>query len=172
MRVKIGKVQPFASSVRNSGDESAKKSEKHRLLKKTGMGIFKKRGVFWQALAIHEQPARDWKLVDMAALAGMSRARFAVRFREITGETPADYLASWRVMTAQRLIKQGWQLKHIADDVGYGSASALTRAFARKVGCAPAKWLKEQQEIGFSRELETSGGQNETHGSLLKTHPE
>ena len=123
-------------------------------------------------MIIHEQPARDWKLIDMAALAGMSRARFAVRFREITGETPADYLASWRVMTAQRLIKQGRQLKHIADDVGYGSASALTRAFARKVGCAPAKWLKEQQEIGSSRELETSGSQNETHGSLLKTHPE
>jgi len=37
-------VQPFALSVRNSGDESAKKSEKHRLLKKTGMGLLKKAG--------------------------------------------------------------------------------------------------------------------------------
>ena len=52
--MKTGKVQPFARSVRNSGDESAKKSEKHRLLKKTGMGIFKKRGVFWRALDISE----------------------------------------------------------------------------------------------------------------------
>lgn len=97
--------------------------------------------------AIHLEPARAWSLVDMATLAGMSRARFAVRFREITGQTPADYLAGWRIMLAQGLLKQGLQLKHVADDVGYGSASALTRAFIRKLGCAPTEWLKAEQEV-------------------------
>ena len=92
--------------------------------------------------AIHDNPAGDWSLTTMAALADMSRARFAVRFRDVTGETPADYLASWRLMTAQRLLTQGLQLKHIAYDVGYGSASALTRAFVRKLGCSPTVWLK------------------------------
>lgn len=93
-------------------------------------------------IAIQDDPARQWELPDMAALAGMSRARFAVRFRAITGETPADYLASWRVMTAQRLLKRGRQLKHVASDVGYGSASALSRAFVRKLGASPTQWLK------------------------------
>lgn len=119
-------------------------------------------------VAIHEEPGREWQLSDMAALAGMSRARFAVRFREITGETPADYLASWRVMTAQRLLKRGLQLKHVAYDVGYGSASALTRAFVRKLGCSPTEWLNEQQEVRRSLRPETMGYQNETHGSLLE----
>lgn len=96
--------------------------------------------------AIHDDPAQERDLSSMAALAGMSRARFAVRFREVTGETPADYLASWRVMTAQDLLKKGRQLKHVADDVGYGSASALTRAFVRKLGCSPTEWLKGEQE--------------------------
>ena len=77
----------------------------------------------------------------------MSRARFAVRFRQITGETPADCLASWRVMTAQGLLKRGRQLKHVADDVGYGSASALTPAFVRKLGCSPTEWLEAAQEV-------------------------
>jgi len=95
---------------------------------------------------IHNAPSRERDLESMAALAGMSRARFAVRFREITGETPADYLASWRIMTAQDLLKKGRQLKHVADDVGYGSASALTRAFVRKLGCSPTAWLKELHE--------------------------
>lgn len=108
-------------------------------------------------VAIHEEPGREWQLSDMAALAGMSRARFAVRFREITGETPADYLASWRVMTAQRLLKRGLQLKHVAYDVGYGSASALTRAFVRKLGCSPTEWLNEQQEVRRSLRPETTG---------------
>ncbi len=96
--------------------------------------------------AIHDDPAKERDLSSMAALAGMSRARFAVRFREVTGETPADYLASWRVMTAQGLLKKGRQLKHVASDVGYGSASALTRAFVRKLGCSPTEWLKGQEE--------------------------
>lgn len=96
--------------------------------------------------AIHQNPAREWGLSTMAGLAGMSRARFAVRFRQITGETPADYVASWRVMTAQRLLKRGLQLKHVAYDVGYGSASALTRAFIRKLGCSPTEWLKGESD--------------------------
>lgn len=92
--------------------------------------------------AIHDDPARERDLQSMAALAGMSRARFAVRFREVTGDTPADYLAAWRVMTAQGLLKRGRPLKHVASDVGYASASALTRAFVRKLGCSPTEWLK------------------------------
>lgn len=112
--------------------------------------------------AIHEDPARDWVLSTMANFAGMSRARFAVRFREITGETPADYLASWRVMTAQRLLKRGRPLKHVAHDVGYGSASALSRAFVRKLGVAPTEWLKGQQQTPPNPECETPGLSNET----------
>lgn len=97
-------------------------------------------------IAMHNDPARPWDLAAMSLLAGMSRARFAHRFRQITGDTPADYLASWRVMLAQRLLKRGYQLKHVAYDVGYGSASALTRAFTRKVGCAPSDWIRQQDE--------------------------
>lgn len=97
---------------------------------------------------IHANPARKWALTDMAAAAGMSRARFAVRFRDITGETPADYLATWRVLGAQRLLKQGLPLKQVAGEVGYGSASALTRAFVRKLGCSPAEWINGQQNGG------------------------
>lgn len=119
-------------------------------------------------VAMHENPAHDWQLAEMALMAGMSRARFAVRFREITGETPADYLASWRVMLAQRLLARGRQLKHIAYDVGYGSASALSRAFVRKLGYSPSDWLREQRPAQRSAQDETPGEENETDGALLK----
>lgn len=94
-------------------------------------------------VAIHENPTRAWELTDMAELAGMSRARFALHFREITGDTPADYLASWRMAMAQSLLRAGRPLKHVAHDVGYGSASALTRAFVRKIGHPPTQWLRQ-----------------------------
>ncbi|WP_372828516.1 cupin domain-containing protein [Polaromonas sp.] len=94
--------------------------------------------------ALHECPQRLWDLPGMAQLAGMSRARFAVRFREVTGDTPADYLAAWRVMTAQRLLAGGLSVKQVADEVGYGSASALSRAFVRRLGLAPGQWIRQQ----------------------------
>ena len=91
--------------------------------------------------AMHLNPERGWSLDELAGLAGMSRARFASRFREAVQATPGDHLAACRVARAQLLLRQGGQLKTVAEAVGYGSASALTRAFTRVVGSAPAHWL-------------------------------
>jgi AraC-like DNA-binding protein len=87
-----------------------------------------------------------WELSEMASRAGMSRARFAVHFREVTGDTPADFLASWRITLAQGLLRAGRPLKHVAQEVGYGSASALTRAFVRKIGQPPSRWMRHDEE--------------------------
>lgn len=95
--------------------------------------------------AMHADPAREWELAELAVLAGMSRARFAVHFREITGETPANYLAAWRISLAQGLLRAGRPLKLVSQEVGYGSSSALTRAFVRKVGTPPMHWLRTLQ---------------------------
>ncbi|MBX3653020.1 MAG: AraC family transcriptional regulator [Ramlibacter sp.] len=95
-------------------------------------------------LALHEDPARAWTLEQLADQAGMSRARFAARFHDVVGQTPVDYLAGWRVGCGQRRLREGRALKLVAGEVGYGSASAFTRAFARKVGCAPTEWLRRQ----------------------------
>lgn len=95
--------------------------------------------------ALHESPELEWDLPGMAQRAGMSRARFAVRFREVTGATPGDYLAGWRIQTAQRLLTRGEAIKQVAQAVGYGSASALSRAFVRKLGVAPGEWVAQQE---------------------------
>lgn len=91
---------------------------------------------------IHDNPGARFDLPGMAALAGMSRASFALHFRAVTGETPANYLTAWRLQAAQQQLKLGHPVKQVADAVGYGSASALTRAFVRKLGCTPTQWLK------------------------------
>ena len=97
-------------------------------------------------VAVHEDPTRAWELSDMAFLAGMSRARFAVHFREGTGQTPGIRLASWRITLAQGMLRAGRPLKHVAIEVGYGSSSALTRAFIRKIGQPPTHWLRGTAE--------------------------
>lgn len=96
--------------------------------------------------AIHREPTRPWDLAAMAAVAGMSRARFAAHFRTVTGQTPGDYLACWRITVAQHLLRSGRGMKHVSVEAGYGSSSAFTRAFTRKVGLPPGEWLKRYEE--------------------------
>lgn len=92
--------------------------------------------------AMHRDPMHPWTLVALANEAGMSRARFAARFHEVTGSTPADYLTGWRIACAQKLLKSGRAVKQASAEAGYASSSALTRAFIRKVGMAPSEWLR------------------------------
>ena len=90
--------------------------------------------------AMHGQPEREWTLEALARLVGMSRARFASRFREVVQATPGEHLAACRMVKAQQLLRQGGRLKWVAEAVGYASASAFTRAFTRVVGIGPAQW--------------------------------
>lgn len=107
--------------------------------------------------AMHKEPTRAWDLPEMAAAAGMSRARFAAHFRTVTGQTPGDYLACWRITVAQSLLKSGRPMKHVSVEAGYGSSSAFTRAFTRKVGLPPGEWLK-RLEAGPEEGSAASGG--------------
>lgn len=91
--------------------------------------------------AMHQKPEHPWSLDELAELAGMSRARFAVNFRQIVGSTPFDYLTDWRIGMAQSLLKKGEPLKMVAPTVGYASSNALTRIFTQKIGIPPSEWL-------------------------------
>jgi AraC-like DNA-binding protein len=91
--------------------------------------------------AMHGRPEHPWTLEELATVAGMSRARFAVNFREVVGVTPFDYLADWRVGVAQDLLRSGKALKIVAPSVGYSSSAALTRVFSERVGISPTEWL-------------------------------
>lgn len=92
-------------------------------------------------VAVHEEPGQAWSLERMAQQAGMSRSAFAARFRVVVGQTPADYLAHWRLAIAQARLRDGRSVKAVADELGYANASALSRVFTQKVGLSPRAWL-------------------------------
>ena len=94
--------------------------------------------------AMHEHPEQNWSLEQLAESAGMSRARFAVHFRDTVGMTPLDYLTDWRVGIAQTLLKSGKSLKLVAPAVGYLSPTAFTRVFTQRIGVSPTEWLSER----------------------------
>ncbi|MFT7521072.1 MAG: AraC-like DNA-binding protein [Kiritimatiellia bacterium] len=91
--------------------------------------------------ALHETPGRDWDLTAMARTAGMSRTAFAGRFATDVGQTPAAYLRSLRLDLAGQRVRTGLDgLDQIADDLGYNSAAALSRAFKVHHGVSPRAW--------------------------------
>ncbi len=94
-------------------------------------------------VAMHEAPAQDWTLDNLAGVAGMSRSAFATSFRETLGQTPGQYLQGWRVRLAQKALQRGRPLKVIATEVGYGSEAALSRAFKAQAGQSPREWKNQ-----------------------------
>ena len=91
-------------------------------------------------VAMHDEPAQPWTLETLAARAGMSRSRFAEVFSQIVGETPAAYLAQYRITLAKEALLRGERLDRIAQQVGYGSAAALSRAFGGVCRMSPRQW--------------------------------
>jgi AraC-like DNA-binding protein len=96
--------------------------------------------------SLHREPESPWTVETMAAVAGMSRARFAAHFRATLGMAPLDYLTRWRIALAQQQLLSGRAMKLVASAVGYNSASALARTFRRQLGCSPATWLSNQRD--------------------------
>lgn len=92
--------------------------------------------------AIHQDPAHAWDLPQLAALAHMSRSRFAQQFQRRLACTPGEYLLRWRVGLVQAGLRRGQRVSLLADSVGYHSPAALARAFKRCVGQSPRDWLR------------------------------
>jgi len=92
---------------------------------------------------IHSAPASDWTVPVMADLAGMSRASFAARFRQVTGQSPGSYLTGVRMQRAEdALARTDATLAEIAAEVGYRNEYAFATAFRRRHGISPGKWRR------------------------------
>ncbi|MFP5076442.1 AraC family transcriptional regulator [Rhizobium sp. YIM 134829] len=91
--------------------------------------------------ALHAEPARDWRLEELAAGVAMSRTAFAVRFKRLVGLAPMACLTRWRMMLAcDRLSRSRDPVSTIAASLGYASESAFGVAFRKAVGCSPRRY--------------------------------
>jgi AraC-like DNA-binding protein len=88
-------------------------------------------------VAMHDAPERPWRVEDLASVASMSRSQFMASFRLTVGTTPAAYLTAWRLMLGRRALGNGEKIKAVAQRVGFGSASAFSRAYMRTFGHPP-----------------------------------
>jgi AraC-like DNA-binding protein len=100
---------------------------------------------------LHDRPAEAWNLDDLAREAGLSRSVLAERFTHFVGLPPMQYLTRWRMQLAASLLAgTSLTLTEIAERVGYGSETALSRAYKRWVGVAPAEWRRAKDKAPLS----------------------
>lgn len=91
--------------------------------------------------SMHGKVEAPWTVESLAAASGMSRSAFAMRFKEMVGETPLEYLTTWRMQKAASLLRNGdKKLIDVARSVGYDSHAAFSKAFKRVVHVAPRQF--------------------------------
>lgn len=106
--------------------------------------------------AMFSDPARPWKLPDLADLCGMSRATFMRHFQERLGRSALDLLTDLRMsLAANELKKPAISTEAVAETVGYQSVSAFRRVFAEKMGMTPGDWRRFSHKREL-RELESA----------------
>jgi AraC-like DNA-binding protein len=94
--------------------------------------------------AIHRHPGRDWTVEELARACSLSRSAFAARFVARVGKPPATYLAHVRLDAATDLLRDSsLPVTLIAENVGYTSEAAFSRAFKHRYGTPPARWRQE-----------------------------
>jgi AraC-like DNA-binding protein len=96
---------------------------------------------------MHAEPGRQWGLHELARAAAMSRTSFAEHFRSVAGVPPLAYLSRWRMMLAQRALRDhDARVGELAARLGYGSESAFSTAFKRETGLSPMSYRRQARE--------------------------
>jgi AraC family transcriptional activator of mtrCDE len=90
--------------------------------------------------AIHCRIGEGWNLSSLARVAGMSRSVFSLRFTEVIGISPIQYLTSWRILQAKFLLQERrLSVAAVAEMMGYKSEVAFRKVFKRITGRGPGE---------------------------------
>ncbi len=97
--------------------------------------------------AFYEDPARAWRVRDLADKAGLSRTAFSARFHALIGEPPLQCINRLRMQRAAASLRIGRRtIADIAQSVGFHSDAAFIRAFRRHFGTTPGHWRRDAPE--------------------------
>jgi methylphosphotriester-DNA--protein-cysteine methyltransferase len=95
---------------------------------------------------MRREPGERWTVARLARELAMSPSSFARHFRAGAGTTPARALAALRLERARTLLGRGERVLDVALELGFGSGSALARAWRRRYGMAPRGRARRSRE--------------------------
>ncbi|WP_277344328.1 helix-turn-helix transcriptional regulator [Pseudoalteromonas sp. Z9A5] len=84
---------------------------------------------------------------QLGELVGMSRTSFNQRFTKLVGESPKTYLTNFRLQNAKNsLLNNNSPIIQIAENAGYSSEAAFSKAFKRYYKVPPGSVRKKSAE--------------------------
>jgi AraC-like DNA-binding protein len=109
---------------------------------------------------MHQKPSAPWTIAKLASEVGLSRSPFATKFTKLVGEPPLTYLTKWRMnMAAAYLRENQFNIREIAERVGYESQASFTNAFKRNFSLSPREY-KEKHKPAVSPSTTRSASVN------------
>jgi AraC family transcriptional regulator, alkane utilization regulator len=108
---------------------------------------------------MHARPAHPWTVEELGREVALSRSALAARFAHALGQSPMNYLSTWRMYLAAHMLgTSGQTIAAITEQIGYDSEPSFYRAFKRAFGVPPASFRHER------------AGAASLQGSLAETH--
>lgn len=82
---------------------------------------------------------------DLASVAAISPYHFARLFRQTIGQPPHQFLVSYRIEQAKKMLaKRSLTLSQVAYSCGFSDQAHFSRLFKKHVGQTPTIWQKSQ----------------------------
>lgn len=80
----------------------------------------------------------------LAKECGMSPNYFCKLFRDVTGETPVEYITTYRLEMASEMLLAGAKVTDVALDCGFNDLSYFIHIFKKSYGISPKQYAKTQ----------------------------
>lgn len=98
--------------------------------------------------AIADDPAREWSVEDLAAIALFSKFHFSRLFVRAVGMAPGHYVMHVRIRMAMRLLATtGRSVTEVTHDVGYSSVGTFSGRFSAVVGLTPTAYRLSRGQV-------------------------
>ncbi|MGN7284664.1 helix-turn-helix domain-containing protein [Shouchella rhizosphaerae] len=81
-------------------------------------------------------------LPTLASIAKLTPNAYCRSFKQLTGQTPIEYLNELRISCAKRLLSEKRSVREVASQIGITDEFYFSRLFKKKVGLAPTIYTK------------------------------
>lgn len=96
------------------------------------------------ARIIESRPGEDFRMADLARMAGYSLSWFKMRFKEETGISPRQFILRTRIDIACRRLRVGQDpVGKIARDLGFPTSQYFATVFRRLMRMSPRQFREE-----------------------------
>ena len=94
-----------------------------------------------QQMVAENMHDEEFSIDMLAGQMNMSRSSFYRKIKALTDMTPVDYLKMRRIEQAAYLLKQGYRIIEVAEQVGFTSSSYFAKCFKARFGVLPKDYV-------------------------------